>query len=441
MGRHETGETSIAVTALAAAHGEEAGLPAAAYHQPGQASYRRLILALFAAGVATFAALYSTQPLLGVLAQQFAIPASRAAWSVSAATLLLGIGMVTAGPLSNRYGRVRIIKGSLAATAVLGAACALAPSWPVLLFLRAGQGLALAGVPAVAMVYLREEVHVSVHPRTAGLYIAGNAIGGMTGRLLAGGVADLIGWRWALGGIAVLSGLCAVAAIKWLPASRHHRTPGRQQSRHAVTGAGATALAIWRQSARDMARVLRDGQLIRLDVIAFVAMGAFVAVYNVLGLRLTSSPFHLSVFEASLVFAVYPLGSAASALAGRLAEKTGRPIVILAGSLIAVAGVAVTLGSALPMVVAGVAVITAGFFAVQGVASGWAAAVGQRRHQAASEASACYLIAYYLGSSVFGVVGTALWTSGRWPAVAAMAGGLLLVPAALTVRHSAATHS
>jgi MFS transporter, YNFM family, putative membrane transport protein len=95
------------VTVRVAAHGEKTGsATAAAYHQPGQASYRRLVLALFAAGVATFAALYSTQPLLGVLAQRFAIPVSRAVWSVSAATVLLGIGMVMAGPLSNRYGRV-----------------------------------------------------------------------------------------------------------------------------------------------------------------------------------------------------------------------------------------------------------------------------------------------------------------------------------------------
>jgi MFS transporter, YNFM family, putative membrane transport protein len=217
MGRRRTYETSIAVTVRVAAQGEKTGsATAAAYHQPGQASYRRLVLALFAAGVATFAALYSTQPLLGVLAQRFAMPVSRAAWSVSAATVLLGIGMVMAGPLSNRYGRVRMINASLVVTAALGAACALAPSWPALLVLRAGQGLALAGVPAVAMVYLREEVHLSVHPRTTGLYIGGTAIGGMTGRLLAGGVADLVGWRWALAAIAVLGGLCAIAVIKWL---------------------------------------------------------------------------------------------------------------------------------------------------------------------------------------------------------------------------------
>lgn len=109
-----------------------------AYHRPGEAGYRRLT---------TFAALYSTQPLIGVLAVRFALPESHAAWSASVATLLLGLDMIVAGPLSDRWGRTRTIKVSLCATAVLGALCAVAPTWPVLLVARAAQGLALAGTP------------------------------------------------------------------------------------------------------------------------------------------------------------------------------------------------------------------------------------------------------------------------------------------------------
>jgi MFS transporter, YNFM family, putative membrane transport protein len=394
--------------------------PPSAYHRPGEPGYVRLIVALFAAGVATFAALYSTQPLLGLLARDFAVPASRAAWSVSVTTLLLGIGLLAAGPLSDRCGRTRVIKGSLVLTALLGLGCAVAPSWPVLLVLRGAQGLALAGAPAVALVYLREEVHASVHPRTTGLYIAGTALGGMTGRLVAGGAADLAGWRWALAAIAALSGLCALVAMATLPASRHSARSGtafpagRDGGRRAPSAAG---------------RAVRDRQLLCLYLIGCTSMGAFVAVYNVLGLRLTTPPYRLSVFAASLVFCVYPLGSASSAMAGRLAERLGRPVVVLAGGLFAVAGVAVSLASPLPVVILGVAMVTAGFFAVHGIASGWAASAGQRR-QSVSQASAFYLLAYYLGSSVFGVLGTNLWESGRWPAVAVMAGVLFLVAAA-----------
>jgi hypothetical protein len=100
-----------------------------------------------------------------------------------------------------------------------------------------------------------------------------------------------------------------------------------------------------------------------------------------------------------------------------------------AGGLFATAGVAVSLASPLAVVILGVAMITAGFFAAHGVASGWAASAGQGR-QAASQASAFYLLAYYLGASVFGALGTNLWESGRWPAVAVMVSALLLTATA-----------
>jgi YNFM family putative membrane transporter len=79
----------------------------------------------------------------------------------------------------------------------------------------------------------------------------------------------------------------------------------------------------------------------------------------------------------------------------------GRPVVAGAGGLFAATVVAVSLASLLPVVTFGVAMLTAGFFAVHGVASGWAASTGQGR-QAASQALAFYLLAYHLGASVFG---------------------------------------
>lgn len=409
------------------------------FHHPGEPGYRRMLLGLFAAGVATFAALYSTQPLLGILAQRFTVSPAHAAWSVSITTLLLGLGMLAAGPLSGRWGRSRTIIWSLFLTALLGALCALAPNWPVLLAARAVQGLTLAGTPAVALVYLREEVDPSVGPRATGLYIGGTALGGMTGRLLAGAVADLGGWRWAVGAVAILSGVCAVVALACLPAPRHpSRTDFLATTPAPAPDSDPTSTPLPSPPRRfplppTTRRALTNPALLSLYFISAAMMGAFVAVYNVLGLRLTAQPYHLSVFQASLVFCVYPLGSVASALAGRLAERVGRPAVVLAGCLLALAGVAITLAAPLPLVILGTAVVTIGFFAAHGVASGWAAALGQRVH-AAAQASALYLLAYYLGSSVFGELGAGLWSSGHWPAVAALAAALMLAAASAAAR-------
>ena len=77
-------------------------------------------------------------------------------------------------------------------------------------------------------------------------------------------------------------------------------------------------------------------------------MGAFVAVYNAVGFRLTSAPLRLSVGTAGLVFLVYPIGTVSSAIAGRMAERFSRRAVVPVGCVITAAGVLLTLPGSLP---------------------------------------------------------------------------------------------
>ena len=108
----------------------------------------------------------------------------------------------------------------LAGLMVVGIAIAVAPTWPILLGLRVLQGVVLAGLPAVAMAYLSEEVHADGYAQAAGLYIGGTALGGMSGRLITGALADAFGWRWALAGVGLVGLGCALAVIAVLPGLR-----------------------------------------------------------------------------------------------------------------------------------------------------------------------------------------------------------------------------
>jgi YNFM family putative membrane transporter len=376
----------------------------------GESGYRRISIALFAAGVATFALIYSTQALLPEFTHAFSVSAAQSTLSVSLTTIGLGITLLIAGPVSEVVGRTRLIHFSLAASAVVAIACALAPTWNVLLGLRLLEGVTLAGLPAVATAYLREELHPSTHARAAGLYIGGTAIGGMTGRLVTGPIAEVADWRWALAAIAAVGLVCAVAVRLLLPASRNFvPAPAR---------IGALAAM-----AR---RAVGDRALLALYAIGACAVGAFVAVYNSLGFRLTSAPFDLGLGAAGLVFLVYPVGTVGSIVAGRLADRYGRRAVVPIGCLIAVAGVLLTLAGNLPLIVLGLAVMTAGFFTIHGVASGWVPTRAHAGGVASGQAASLYLFAYYLGSSVFGSLTGRAWTVGGWPGVVVLAGGLFL---------------
>ncbi|MGC8627317.1 MAG: MFS transporter [Acidimicrobiales bacterium] len=392
-----------------------------AYHQPGQAGYRRLLVAVVAAAVPVFAAFYSAQPLIGVLARHFSISSAQSSWAVSVTALFLGIGMVAAAPLSDRWGKAPLVKVSVTTTAVLATASALAPSWPAFLAARALLGLAAAGTPAVALAHLHEEIHPGFHARASGTYVGGAGLGAMSGRVLASGVDSLFGWRWGLGAIAVVSAFCAIIVVVCLPepVSVAYRT-GTELPPYS-----------WSSSAHAYWQTLRDRQLLALCLIAAVLIGAVMAVYDVLALRLSAAPYGLPLFVASLAFCDFPIGSAGSAAGGRLAERLGRPRVVLLGALVAIGGLMATLSRSLPVLVLGTAIFIGGFFAAHGVASGWAAARGQERHDAASQASTLYMLSYYMGASLFGAMGAALWTVGGWPDVVALATALLLTAAAI----------
>src|SRR5215469_9431518 len=132
-GSHSDLVTSPAGTAVPAS--PALACPGNAGYRAGEPGYRRIAIALFAAGVATFALLYSTQALLPVLARAFSLSATQSTLSVSLATIGLGAALLVTGPVSERLGRTPLIHVSLMASGVLALACALAPSWDVFLAL------------------------------------------------------------------------------------------------------------------------------------------------------------------------------------------------------------------------------------------------------------------------------------------------------------------
>lgn len=381
----------------------------------------RVRLGLFAAGLATFALLYTVQPLLPQLASSFQVSAAGASLAMSAGTGALALAVIPVSSLSEVFGRRRIMMISLLAASVLGMLVPLSPSFSVLVVLRVLQGFALAGVPAVAMAYLTEEVHGDALGRAMGLFVGGNAIGGLLGRIGAGVFTDLGGWRLAVLGVSGFSLACGLVFVVVLPASAFF-TPAPLRLR----ALGAS-----------LAANLRDLGLVRLYVVGFALMGGFVTVYNYLTFRLSAAPFDLSATAIGFLFVVYLAGTFSSTMAGRLADRFGRYLVMLAGFVVMACGVLLTLPGVLAVIVLGLVVMTTGFFAAHSVASGW---VGARASVAPAQASALYLCAYYIGSSVAGSIGGIFYGSGGWSStvifvLALVAVGLLCAASLRLSRH------
>ncbi|MER7396547.1 MFS transporter [Streptomyces sp. NPDC000151] len=375
------------------------GDPPAAAHSRGTPGFRRATLALFAAGLTTFMTLYCVQALLPALSADLHLSPAASSLTVSVSTAAMAIAVVPLTALSDAWSRTGMMTLSLTAAAVLGIAAAFAPGFGVLLAIRVLEGLALAGLQATAMSYLSEEVHPESLGQAMGLYVAGNGIGGMIGRLLADGVLEVTGsWRWAIGAVGVAAALCTLVFRRTIPASVRF-VPREPRVRALASGIG---------------RAFPDSGLLRLYLIGFLAMAGFVTVYNYLGFRLVAPPFSLSQGTAGLLFIAYIAGSFSSAAAGRLVDRRGRPVVLCAALVVTLAGLALMLVPSLGAIFPGLVVFTAGFFAAHAVASGW---VGSRSTVLGAQGAAVYLFFYYIGSAIGGSAGGLAYSSGAWGGV------------------------
>ena len=388
----------------------------------GTPAYRRISLALFLAGFATFSLLYCVQPVLPELAQHFGLGAAGSSFALSVSTGCLAAAIFIAGALSEGRDKRRLMFASMALAALCNLGAALAPTWGLLLVARALEGVLLGGVPAVAMAYLSDEIHPRGLGFSMGLYVGGTAFGGMAGRVGMSALADPFGWRVAMGTISVL-GLLAAVGFVWL-------LPRSQRGACAAGAAKVPSLGLayhvsaWRTH-------LQTPGLVPLFLSGFALMGVFVSLFNYAGFRLAAAPYGLSQTQIGLIFCVYLFGIVASPSAGALADRWGRAPVLVGGVVLMASGVVLTLAAPLLAVITGIAVLTFGFFVAHAVASGW---VGRLALQSKGHASSLYLLAYYLGSSVLGSAGGWFWEHGQWPALVAFSVLLLAGALALALR-------
>ena len=377
--------------------------------------FMRTVLALFSGGFATFALLYCVQPMMPVLSREFSINAAQSSLILSVSTAMLALGLLITGPISDRLGRKPVMVLSLFSAAIFTLASGMVPSWEGVLITRALVGLSLSGLAAVAMTYLSEEIHPNHIGLAMGLYIGGNAIGGMSGRVITGVLIDYVSWHAA---IMVVGGLALIAAAvfwKILPESRNFRA----RSLHP------------RSLLEGFVVQFRDAGLPLLFIEAFLLMGSFVTLFNYIGYRLLAEPYHLSQAVVGLFSVVYLSGIYSSAKIGSLADKLGRRQVLWAVIVMMLIGVSLTMFTPLPVVIVGVLLFTFGFFGAHSVASSW---IGRRAITAKGQASSLYLFSYYVGSSVAGTGGGVFWHYAGWNGIGLFIGALLLVALAVALR-------
>jgi YNFM family putative membrane transporter len=381
----------------------------------GSPAFKRINRAMVFGGFSTFALLYCVQPLMPLLADQFILTPAQSSLVLSVSTAALALSLVLSSVVSDRIGRKPLMAGAMLAGAVLTLLSACAQNYHQLLVLRALLGVALGGMPAVAMAYLGEEIAPTSLGLSMGLYIGGSAFGGMLGRVAASVLSDFFSWRVALAAMGAAGLYSAWEFRRSLPASNNFR-PGQRGLGALLAGARAH---------------LADPGLPWLFALSFLLMGCFVSLYNYIGYRLMGAPFGLRPSAVGALSALYLLGIFSSVWAGRLADRLGRRNVLWLVMSVMLAGLLLTLASSLAAIVLGMGLFTFGFFASHSVASSW---VGRRAQAPKALASAIYLFFYYLGSSVIGSFCGVVWSRAGWPGVVGLLGAILCAGFVIALR-------
>jgi predicted MFS family arabinose efflux permease len=372
------------------------------------------VLAIAFAGFGTFFDLYATQPLLPLFTRLFHASEARVGLTVSASTAAVALAAPFVGLLADRASRKRVIVVSIVALSLPTFFSAAARGLGELIAWRFLAGLAVPGVYVLAIAYVTEEAGATGAGSGMAAFVAGSALGGLAGRVLAGVITELVGWRQAFVVLGAVTLAGALVIERWLPASRHF-TPRRQDD-----GARAGRRA-----------AMHDPRLIATYVIGFNLLFVLVAAFTYVTFYLSAAPFLLGTGALSAIFLVYLVGAIVTPLVGRWIDRSGSRAVLLVSLGAGAAGMMLTMIPLVPAVVLGLATLCTSAFVSQSCATSYlrVAAPAPLR----SLASGLYITLYYAGGSAGALVPGLTWARAGWGGCVALVVAAQLAAALLAL--------
>lgn len=372
----------------------------------------RITGALCLGSIMIFANLYVTQPLMPLLANEFSISPLQASYTLTSATLSLGLSLVFFGVISDALGRRWLILTSSFCAVLTTALVTLVDNYEWLIALRIIQGVCLGGLPAIAVAYMAEEFEPKALVSAIGLYVAANSLGGISGRLLGGFFAEFLSWSHTFGAVAMLSiGLWLILAVL-LPKQKHYTAKSFK-----LKGIGS-----------DLFNHLKNPKLLPAYLLGGFNFFIFVNQFSFITFVLEAEPYHLSTKFLGALFLTYLAGTVASAISGKFGNRFGQPSCMAAGCILLMIGTGITLSESLYLIILGFLISSFGFFFAHSNASSW---VSQTATHSKASASSLYLLFYYVGASTGGLYLNIFWQWNAW--VGVVIGSLIMLSVTLAL--------
>jgi predicted MFS family arabinose efflux permease len=352
---------------------------------------------------AVIANLYYAQPLVDVLAREFAVSSSPVGAVLAVTQGAYAVGLALIVPLGDLVERRRLLAVLLGGAVVGLVAMASAPS--IGLF---GAAAALVGLTSVAVQVLVPFAAVVSAPgqqaRAVATVMTGLLLGILLARTVAGVVAGLAGWRTVFALAAALT--AAVGVVLWRELPRVAPT--------ARTGYGALLASV--------GALVRTEPVLRARMLYGAAtFGAFSAFWSSAGFLLASEPYGWD--EAAIgAFALFgALGAVAARSAGRLADRgLARPATGAFLLLTAVSFALLGFGElSLVALAAGAVLMDLG---VQGTHITNQSQILPLRPDARSRLNTAYMTSYFVAGTLGSALSVAAYAALGWPGTCVVGG-------------------
>jgi YNFM family putative membrane transporter len=241
--------------------------------------------------------IYGPQPLLLVLKSEFGVSEATVSLMITAVLVPLGFAPLFYGYLFGNVPAKKLLVTAVSLLALTDLGIFYFTEFWVVLGLRFAQGLIIPAILTALMTHVSRTHHDRDLQRAFSLYIASCIFGGVSGRVLSGGISTLFGWRYSFFAlcIALIVGLVLLLRIPAAPKTQYERAP-----------------------LGDILETLRRPLFLRVCVLIAFSFFVFVAISNYLPFRLTDITGGISEFRISMAYAGYIVGMISALYSPRL---------------------------------------------------------------------------------------------------------------------------
>lgn len=322
--------------------------------------------------------LFGSQALLPTLVEVYGVTPAAMGFAVNASTIGMAMASLVVAVFARKIDRKRGIWMCLALLSIPTMLLATQPDLTTFTLLRVAQGVFMSAAFTLTLTYLSEECTLTAVAGAMAAYITGNVASNLFGRLLASELAGSLGLAHSFFGFALLNLAGAVVAYFYI---------GARDSHGHDPGDGSSLLQAWKDH-------LSNARLVAMIGIGFILLFVFVATFTYANFILSEAPFNLPQTRIGLVYFVFVPAILTTPLAAICVKRYGARRSFHAAIVASVIGLLLLLTPVLWLFLTGLALIGAGLFFAQSVATGYVGRTAGHDHAAAN---GLYLASYYLG--------------------------------------------